>query len=296
MHAPRWTLPAHATSLPAMYAPHVLPAARDYAAMVRSFRWQVPARYNIGVDACDRWAEREPGRTAILQRARRRRRRRHQLRRAARDLEPARQRAGRARHRRAATGSRSCCRSRRRSRPRISRSTSSARSRCRSRCCSASRRSRYRLQDSGARALITNAHGLAKLAQIGRSRGGPRARAVGRRRRRRRARFRRDAGARVVRFHAARHRGRRSGADDLHLGHHRPAEGRAARPSRAARASARHRVPPRIPAAAGRPVLDAGRLGLGRRPAQRAAARPALRRAGGRARGSRSSIRRRPSR
>ncbi len=49
-----------------MYAPHVLPAARDYAAMVRSFRWQVPARYNIGVDVCDRWAEREPGRAAIL--------------------------------------------------------------------------------------------------------------------------------------------------------------------------------------------------------------------------------------
>ncbi len=49
-----------------MYAPHVLPQARDYGAMVRSFRWQVPARYNMGVDTCDRWAEREPGRTAIL--------------------------------------------------------------------------------------------------------------------------------------------------------------------------------------------------------------------------------------
>ncbi len=49
-----------------MYAPHVLPAARDYAAMVRDFRWQVPAHYNIGVDVCDRWAEREPARTAIL--------------------------------------------------------------------------------------------------------------------------------------------------------------------------------------------------------------------------------------
>ena len=49
-----------------MYAPHVLPDLRDYAALYRSFRWQVPARYNIGIDACDRWAEIDPGRTAIL--------------------------------------------------------------------------------------------------------------------------------------------------------------------------------------------------------------------------------------
>jgi acetyl-CoA synthetase len=33
-----------------MYAAHVLPAARDYDALYRSFRWQVPARYNIGAD------------------------------------------------------------------------------------------------------------------------------------------------------------------------------------------------------------------------------------------------------
>jgi acetyl-CoA synthetase len=49
-----------------MYAAHVLPVARDYDALYRSFRWQVPARYNIGVDVCDRWAAREPGRTAIF--------------------------------------------------------------------------------------------------------------------------------------------------------------------------------------------------------------------------------------
>jgi acetyl-CoA synthetase len=49
-----------------MYAPHVLPAARDYEALYGSFRWQVPAHYNIGVDACDRWAASEPSRTAIL--------------------------------------------------------------------------------------------------------------------------------------------------------------------------------------------------------------------------------------
>jgi acetyl-CoA synthetase len=49
-----------------MYAAHVLPAARDYDALYRSFRWQVPPHYNIGVDVCDRWAELAPERTAIL--------------------------------------------------------------------------------------------------------------------------------------------------------------------------------------------------------------------------------------
>jgi acetyl-CoA synthetase len=49
-----------------MYAPHVLPAASDYDALRRAFRWQVPAHYNIGVDVCDRWAAVEPGRIAIF--------------------------------------------------------------------------------------------------------------------------------------------------------------------------------------------------------------------------------------
>jgi acetyl-CoA synthetase len=43
-----------------------LPDARDYEALVREFRWAVPARYNIGVDVCETWAAREPGRLAIL--------------------------------------------------------------------------------------------------------------------------------------------------------------------------------------------------------------------------------------
>jgi len=34
----------------------VLAAAADYAAMHAGFRWQVPPRYNIGVDVCGRWA------------------------------------------------------------------------------------------------------------------------------------------------------------------------------------------------------------------------------------------------
>jgi acetyl-CoA synthetase len=44
----------------------VLPSLRDYDAVYRQFRWQVPARYNIGVDICDRWAQADPGRLAIL--------------------------------------------------------------------------------------------------------------------------------------------------------------------------------------------------------------------------------------
>src|SRR5262249_37304393 len=49
-----------------MYADHVPPATRDYGALYRSFRWQIPALYNIGVDVCDRWAEIDAARTAIF--------------------------------------------------------------------------------------------------------------------------------------------------------------------------------------------------------------------------------------
>ena len=38
----------------------------NYDDLYRQFRWQVPARYNIGVDVCDRWAQAEPDRLAIL--------------------------------------------------------------------------------------------------------------------------------------------------------------------------------------------------------------------------------------
>src|SRR5262249_61077421 len=67
LHGKRARPPARASlAFAAMYASHVLPAARDYGALYRSFRWQIPARYNIGVDVCDRWAEIEPARTAIF--------------------------------------------------------------------------------------------------------------------------------------------------------------------------------------------------------------------------------------
>ncbi len=44
----------------------VLPRVKDYDTLYGQFRWSVPARYNIGVDVCDRWAEKEPDRLAIL--------------------------------------------------------------------------------------------------------------------------------------------------------------------------------------------------------------------------------------
>ena len=44
----------------------VLPRLNNYDDIYRQFRWQVPARYNIGVDVCDRWADAEPARLAIL--------------------------------------------------------------------------------------------------------------------------------------------------------------------------------------------------------------------------------------
>ena len=43
----------------------MLQSARDYDELRARFAWQVPARYNIGVDACDRWAE-DPDRIALI--------------------------------------------------------------------------------------------------------------------------------------------------------------------------------------------------------------------------------------
>ena len=44
----------------------MLAPAADYDSLVAAFRWAIPRRYNIGVDVCDRWAAREPGRAAVL--------------------------------------------------------------------------------------------------------------------------------------------------------------------------------------------------------------------------------------
>ena len=44
----------------------MLPQARNYETLYRDFRWQVPTHFNIGVDVCDRWADADPDRLAIL--------------------------------------------------------------------------------------------------------------------------------------------------------------------------------------------------------------------------------------
>jgi acetyl-CoA synthetase len=43
-----------------------LPRAATFDDVYRQFRWDIPARYNIGVSCCDRWALAEPDRLAIL--------------------------------------------------------------------------------------------------------------------------------------------------------------------------------------------------------------------------------------
>ncbi|MDR7483548.1 MAG: AMP-binding protein [Armatimonadota bacterium] len=41
-------------------------AGRSYEEARRAFRWQIPAAYNIGLDACARWAQDAPDRVAIV--------------------------------------------------------------------------------------------------------------------------------------------------------------------------------------------------------------------------------------
>lgn len=45
----------------------MLGEARDYETLAATFRWAIPERYNIGVDVCDRWAAVEPQRPAIIE-------------------------------------------------------------------------------------------------------------------------------------------------------------------------------------------------------------------------------------
>lgn len=44
-----------------------LPDLPDYARLRASFRWRIPEHYNIAVDVCDRWAKAEPERPAIIE-------------------------------------------------------------------------------------------------------------------------------------------------------------------------------------------------------------------------------------
>src|SRR5215472_14369868 len=40
---------------------------KSYDELVAAFRWDLPRRYNIGADVCDRWARSEPSRLAIIE-------------------------------------------------------------------------------------------------------------------------------------------------------------------------------------------------------------------------------------
>lgn len=44
----------------------MLPHRRSYEEITAAFRWRIPPAYNIAVDACEKWAAVEPDRTAIL--------------------------------------------------------------------------------------------------------------------------------------------------------------------------------------------------------------------------------------
>ena len=44
----------------------MLPHGATYDEIVSAFRWTVPTHYNMGVDACEKWAAAEPDRLAIL--------------------------------------------------------------------------------------------------------------------------------------------------------------------------------------------------------------------------------------
>jgi len=49
-----------------MHSLGMLDPAPSYDDLVARFRWRIPERYNIGVDVCDRWAAVDPARPAIL--------------------------------------------------------------------------------------------------------------------------------------------------------------------------------------------------------------------------------------
>ena len=42
------------------------PGSRSYDEIYRNFRWSVPAEFNIGVEVCDRWAAQNPNRLALI--------------------------------------------------------------------------------------------------------------------------------------------------------------------------------------------------------------------------------------
>ena len=257
----------------------MLPEIRDFDRLTREFRWSIPLRYNIGVDICDKWAATDPSRIAILDVS------------ASGEVTPL--TFGEFRTKSEPAGECAAQEGHRSRRPRRAASAAIARTRRGPR-----RRLQARRGGAAARGAVRGR--CAGLPPCGRRRAVPRhqRRRVGENRRnqasdtgagdgavrrwprRRRFGLPRGHGGRERRLHAGRYARRRSRADDLHLGHHGPAQGRAACPPRAARAPAGLRARARVLPPARRPDVDAGGLGLGRWAAQRHAALAALRRDG----------------
>ena len=47
----------------------MLPQAESYEELIAGFRWDVPEHYNIGIDVCDKWAEADGDRLALIHKA-----------------------------------------------------------------------------------------------------------------------------------------------------------------------------------------------------------------------------------
>ena len=39
---------------------------RSYEELSKSFHWEIPPHYNIGIDVCDKWAAGDPARLALI--------------------------------------------------------------------------------------------------------------------------------------------------------------------------------------------------------------------------------------
>src|SRR3954451_2462907 len=58
--------PAGPSGARSLVFPRMLPQSRSYEELVRQFCWRGPAELNIGVEVCDRWAARDPGKLALV--------------------------------------------------------------------------------------------------------------------------------------------------------------------------------------------------------------------------------------
>ncbi len=180
----------------------MLPQIKNYDDLYRQFRWQIAPDYNIGVDVCDRWAALDPRRIAIV----------HvhpdgrhdditfgwlkeTSDRLAQCAARAWRQARRPRRDSASADARSRGRACRDLQARGGRAADGA-------CCSVRMRFPIACRIPARVALITNAQGLAKIAEIRSGMPSLEIRDLGRRRRRRRARFQGRDRKGVVCFHA----------------------------------------------------------------------------------------------